>query len=120
MWNINPRFMCRKHLLGEHVEMHMFIGTLRKAKKRHGKDAMARRRAVAGYIEKGLVELHNIEKRHAELVKEMKRRGFRHKSEITQEDMRFVWKEGKVDEMTNRVELARRCPECKKRMKETV
>ena len=24
MWMVNPRIMCRQHLLGEHVEIHMF------------------------------------------------------------------------------------------------
>ena len=29
-WNIDPHCMCRKHLLGEHTEMHMAVGTLRR------------------------------------------------------------------------------------------
>lgn len=36
MWNINPRYMCRKHLLGEHVETHMLVGSLRKEKSVQG------------------------------------------------------------------------------------
>ena len=30
MWNVDPKLMCNKHLLGEHVEMHMFFGTIQK------------------------------------------------------------------------------------------
>ena len=31
-WMVDPRLLCRKHLLGEHVENHMFIGTLKRVK----------------------------------------------------------------------------------------
>lgn len=29
MWMVPPRHMCRKHLLGEHVELHMFVGSIK-------------------------------------------------------------------------------------------
>lgn len=60
MWMVNPRIMCRQHLLGEHVEIHMFIGTLN------------RKKSVKGYLEKGLLEIHNLYARHEILVEEMK------------------------------------------------
>ena len=41
MWMVPPRKMCRKHLLGEHVEIHMAVATLRLGK------------SVAGFLEKG-------------------------------------------------------------------
>jgi hypothetical protein len=25
MWMVDPRIMCRNHLLGEHAEIHMFV-----------------------------------------------------------------------------------------------
>ena len=56
MWMVNPRIMCRQHLLGEHVEIHMFIGTIN------------RRKSVQGYLEKGLLEIHNLYNRHEDLV----------------------------------------------------
>lgn len=40
-WLVDPRCLCDKHLLGEHVEHHMFIGTLRKNK------------SIQGYLDKG-------------------------------------------------------------------
>jgi hypothetical protein len=49
---VNPKIMCRQHLLGEHVEIHMFIGTLN------------RKKSVKGYLEKGLLEIHNLYARH--------------------------------------------------------
>jgi len=35
-WMCDPRFMCNKHLFGEHVEHHMFIGTLERKKSING------------------------------------------------------------------------------------
>ena len=70
MWLVNPKHMCQKHLCGEHVEMHMFIGCL------------IRDKNIDGYIQKGLVEIHNIVKRHNALAREMKKRGMKHKSPI--------------------------------------
>ena len=100
MWNVNPEMMCRKHLLGEHFEMHMFVGTLLKNK------------SLDGYIKKGLVEVHNIEKRHRELAEEMVKRGFHHHSPIR--EFTSVTK-GKVDSEKNIIELRERCKECRKR-----
>ena len=48
MWMVDPRIMCRQHLLGEHVEIHMFVG------------AISRGKSVKGYLEKGLLEVHNM------------------------------------------------------------
>lgn len=30
MWMVPPELMCRQHLLGEHVELHMFVGAINK------------------------------------------------------------------------------------------
>ena len=54
MWMIDPTMLCMKHLLGEHVELHMFVGTINKNKK------------LDGYRKNGLVEIHNIQSRHLE------------------------------------------------------
>ena len=70
MWMVDPRVMCRQHLLGEHVEIHMFVG------------AISRGKSVKGYLEKGLLEVHNMYARHEELMEEMKRRGYNHSSDI--------------------------------------
>jgi hypothetical protein len=112
MWLTNPKEMCRQHLLGEHVEMHMFVGTIRKGM------------SVEGYVSGGLFEVDKILERHDELVIEMSRRGFHHGSPITQEqeEMILEWMKknknyGKVDSAKNRLELANRCEECKKLQK---
>ena len=99
---VNPRIMCREHLLGEHVEIHMFIGTIN------------RKRSVKVYLEKGLLEIHNLYNRHEELVKEMKRRGCQHHSEVD-EKWKFADKAGLINEKKSLAELTNRCLKCKRR-----
>jgi hypothetical protein len=100
MWNIPPEVMCNKHLLGEHVEMHLIVGTILKGK------------SIKGYIEKGLVETDNIRKRHDELVHEMIfHRQMNHNSPLPE----FTTEEaGNVAD--NWDLLASRCPRCKRLM----
>lgn len=96
--------MCRQHLLGEHVEMHMLVGSLRK-------DI-----SVQGFIDDGLIDLQLIRRRHSQLVDEMTRRGYNHKSPlpaytcyINRYDVH-----GHINVEANVRELARRCEECLK------
>ena len=103
MWMIDPTMLCRKHLLGEHVELHMFVGTINKNKK------------LNGYRENGLVEVHNIKSRHAELVSEMKSRGMNHNSPL-QKFKAFNF--GFVDIDNSYNELLKRCTHCKTRILE--
>ena len=97
-----PRSMCRKHLLGEHVEIHMAVASLRLGK------------SVDGFLTKGLLQLEKLRSRHDELVREMLRRGYRHSSPLTDVPRR---RGGKVDSHSNARELARRCHECRRLMK---
>jgi hypothetical protein len=68
MWMIDPKYMCRKHLLGEHVEIHMIIGAIKKNKN------------LQGFFDKKLIEINSIITRHDELVFEMIKRGYNHNS----------------------------------------
>jgi len=104
-WNVNPRKMCGKHLRGEHCECHMFIGTIKKKKK------------LNGYIDKGLVEVHNIAKRHDQLAVEMLRRGYKHATRILAKDKKLLYKAGEIDSSKNILELCRRCRDCRKLLK---
>ena len=63
MWMVDPEIMCRQHLFGEHVEHHMFRGSMRKGCRQDG------------YITNDLLEPLSLDKRHEELVIEMTRRG---------------------------------------------
>lgn len=101
MWMVKPEILCRQHLLGEHKELHQLIGSLRKNK------------SVKGHIEKGQVEIHNIKKRHEQLVKELKKRGYNHNSPLKKFKS---FKAGKINILENYRELERRCKECRKRI----
>lgn len=72
MWMVNPRILCRKHLLGEHVELHMFVGTLNKGL------------SIEGYLKNNLLEIKSLFKRHQVLAKEMLKRGYNHKSPLVE------------------------------------
>jgi len=99
MWMIAPRKMCRNHLLGEHKELHQAVGSILKNK------------SLKGHLEKGQIEIHNIVSRHKELVKEMKYRGYKHKSKLKK--FKSI-KAGKINIKANYNELAKRCKECRK------
>ena len=107
MWMVDPIILCRKHLFGEHVEIHMFIG------------AVDRGYSVKGYLEKGLLEVHSLYSRHEELAREMKRRNYRHNSEIDGK-----WKQveelGSIDREKNLKRLIDRCSRCRERYKKHV
>jgi len=103
MWMVDPSIMCDRHLLGEHVEIHMLVGCLRKKKN------------IRGYVEKGLVEIRSLRTRHDGLVREMRRRHMNHASSLPrtiprpEKGVGF----GRVDRRASLKELRRRCPSCR-------
>ena len=101
MWMVDPVLLCRQHLLGEHKELHMLVGVLRKGY------------SIAGYVENRLVEPRAIRPRHEEIVAEMERRGYNHQSPLPDD---FPTPPGAVmSEKESFVELLRRCPDCRER-----
>lgn len=109
MWMVDPKVMCRQHLLGEHVELHMFVGTLNKGI------------SVAGYLADNLMEPASLEARHGELVAEMTRRGYNHKSPLPAARA-LPPKDAavRIDAAASQAELLRRCPACAKRSEGSV
>lgn len=106
MWNLDPSKMCRHHLLGEHVEMHMFIGSL------------AHNKNIIGYINSGLVCVSYICSRHDILAAEMIKRGYKHNSPL---HMPKILPDYLTPELYNRnyisidrnyLEIIKRCEEC--------
>ena len=106
MWLCDPKIMCQKHLCGEHVEMHMFLGTLKKQKK------------VDGYLRNNLLQPRLLYQRHEDLKEEMISRGYNHKSDMTEEECGCIlelsiekqyWEINKNQALWN---LLDRCPEC--------
>jgi hypothetical protein len=110
MWMVDTKTMCRKDLLGEHVETHMILGTLNSGIR------------LDGYVRNNLLELKNLKKRHDELADEMVRRGYNHQSpldwkveEIDSVIQSNEVKNSKVDRSLALVDLHDRCPECRER-----
>ena len=115
MWMVAPVTMCRQHLYGEHVELHMFLGTLRKLK------------SVQGYIDNNLLEIKSMQRRHAALVYEMMRRMILagrqsgHSSRLTNKMIEEVEPhyshiiDFEIDRQSSAADLFGRCAECSKR-----
>ena len=103
MWKVKTRWLCDKHLLGEHLEMHMFAG------------AIIKRKSLDGYLKNNLVEIANIRDRHNELAKEMIARGMNHKSELPSFNP-IGYRAGRVFITRNIQELKSRCFRCRERM----
>ena len=73
IWDISPKCLCRSHLLGEHRELHAIWTIITERKKGYSKHPETIRwqgKLKAMYL------------RHEELVKEMKDRGYEHKSPL--------------------------------------
>ncbi|MCM8784471.1 MAG: pyrimidine dimer DNA glycosylase/endonuclease V [Candidatus Omnitrophica bacterium] len=73
IWDIHPKFLCSKHLLGEHRELHAIWSILTQNKKGYSKHPETLRW-------KG--KLKALFLRHRLLVEEMEKRNFRHKSRL--------------------------------------
>ena len=80
----------------------MFLGVLKLGRK------------LDGYISSGLVETHNIKRRHDELAQEMVRRGYRHNSPMN--DSHLFERASFVDIERSYGEVQSRCVECRRRI----
>lgn len=100
MWMVEPKAMCRQHLLGEHVELHMFVGSIKK-------DI-----SMQGYVLKNLLEAQSIKSRHKALVREMTRRGMKHKSPLPEFVVPRDCRRIKIDRRKAFLDLVNRCGEC--------
>lgn len=73
VWDISPDKLCRNHLLGEHRELHAMWTVITQNKKGYSKHPETIR---------WVGKLRSLYIRHEEQVKEMKRRGYNHKSPL--------------------------------------
>lgn len=86
IWDVDPERLCRKHLLGEHAEIHAIWAILTETK--------------SGYrnhpeVERWEGKLRALYRRHAVVVGEMERRGYEHRSLL---EKRLVTGEAEQDE----------------------
>lgn len=103
---IPPEKMCDRHLLGEHVEIHMLAGSIIK------------RKNIGGFLEGSLVFPSRIRQRHKDIVSEMLKRGFNHKSPVPHYVLiKKYLKENPVDLQGNIKDLSGRCEKCRKLLK---
>lgn len=100
MWMTPLHLMCHKHLRGEHVECHMFVGSIRKGK------------SMAGFIEDGLLHVASLQERHDAIAAEMVDRGGNHQSPLVFDGSQYTGDDDRIDVYANILELARRCPDC--------
>lgn len=100
-WMVDPRIMCRQHLLAEHYEIHMYVGAANKGIN------------LQGYYDADVIEPQSFESRHDELVLEMQARGYGHKSPFKPLTVKLP------DHFMNREaslkELLKRCEHCRHR-----
>lgn len=73
IWDVDPKHLCRKHLLGEHRELHGLWNILV-----HNKKGYSKHPETLRWVGK----LPALRKRHDALVKEMSKRGYNHKSPL--------------------------------------
>jgi hypothetical protein len=105
MWMIDPKTLCRKHLIGEHGEIH-----------KH-KHIFEKHYSIDKRIELGQIEPLAMKQRHDTLAKEMLNRGYKHESPYIMPDLSYLPLE-QIYFMVNKRyalnDLHGRCPECKK------
>lgn len=117
MWMIPTTILCRRHLLGEHNELHMLAGSL------------LRGRRLDGFLAKRLLEPSALRERHDDLAAEMTARGYRHASPLPpfeqallqySEEIRAVLDHTRVDREQARRDLAARCPLCAHNLEQAI
>lgn len=101
MWMVDPKILCRKHLLGEHGEIH---------KHRHN---FVKKHKMNGRI--GQIEPLAMEERHDQLAEEMLKRGYNHQSTFIQPDTSYL-PLMVVDKEKALQDLINRCEDCKNRL----
>ena len=75
VWDVSPKILCRKHLLGEHRELHGLWNILTK---HMGVGGYSRHPETLRWVGKTKA----LYLRHEALVKEMERRGYKHQSPL--------------------------------------
>lgn len=108
MWMLEPKFLCRKHLLGEHGEIH-----------KHRHNFVKQHRMDGRIYPIVLIEPAAMETRHNALAAEMLKRGYNHNSPYTMPDISYLPESqqlAKADLVYNAKNLSERCPDCALRL----
>lgn len=112
MWMVDPDILCHRHLLGEHLECHMFYGSILKKMR------------LDGYIRNNLFEPLSLAERHDELAREMEKRNMKHRSPLIIDPTKLLYLQDILYYRINREkslsDLLARCQDCLKRFQETI
>jgi len=73
IWDIEPKRLCRNHLLGEHRELHAIWSVITQSKKGYSRHPETLR---------WVGKLRSLYARHELLVKELLKRKYQHKSNL--------------------------------------
>jgi hypothetical protein len=104
MWMVDPAIMCRQHLLGEHVELHMMAAHLRLG------------RRTDKFVANNCTQPRSIKARHCALAAEMTRRGYHHASPLDQPPVAaHQHPTARVDVALALQDLLGRCSACSER-----
>jgi hypothetical protein len=91
IWDISPEKLCKKHLLGEHSELHAIWSIITKEKKgysHHPEVIRWKGKLKALYL------------KHEEIANEMRKRGYKHNSSL---NIVFATGKNKQDELIDTV-----------------
>lgn len=77
VWDVDPQKLCRKHLLGEHREIHAVFTVLNEDRSGYRNHPETLR---------WVGKLPALARRHDRVVEEMLRRGYNHRSPLPQVD----------------------------------
>jgi len=89
VWDIDPGYLNRQSLLGEHRELHGIVAILRQ-----GKKGYARHPETLRWIGRGWA----LQQRHRLLAAEMTLRGYRDRTPVDWDEAAGCWPEGFIDD----------------------
>jgi hypothetical protein len=102
--NIPPTLLCDRHLIAEHVTCHEFLDLIRKG-------------LIQAWVRAGLIEVHNLDRRHMALAQEMEARTFFHWNiDLDFANAPELPEAGEIDTAHNLALMAETCLECRARI----
>lgn len=106
MHMLDPKILCQKHLLAEHLSVHAFVSLINQGN------------SLLGYIEHNLLEVSSLRNRHATLMVEMVLRGLHHNSSlnlITNYNNYQAYSQYTIDQSQSLNDLMNTCNRCRER-----
>ena len=96
IWDINPGYLNRQSLLGEHLELHAIASVITNKKKGYSKHPETLRWKEFGWA---------LEKRHQQLSAEMALRGFTEKSPVAMNTRKDQWPDTYIDNPADQFQI---------------